>query len=721
MHDYLFIIYCHKCMEKRKKINVPKNVKRKRLNDSDSKYDPTSLETKAVTASGKRLAKKLGEKAFSKVYTSIKTPLPPFANVYEKLASLAYEGTTPLTGSVDGYVRIIGKEEYSVFLNETKKEIAIAFRGTAAPQDLISDYELVAKRFDKSKRFQSSLQLSKKYLDVAKRLGYTMTVTGHSLGGALANYVASEIPETFSYTFNAGSSITRGTQVPPNSLNYRNKFDLVSQRLQSKYGNIITRPFLGDPLAAHRIPVVQEFDTPSKRISSLNPWLSETIYTSEATKVGTLALKETQIELEKVAENVAKDTLKTLGPEEIAYMAKTLGKTQVISAVKSLGEGISTTLEKGALEVSSQIAKAAKTEIAQLVVKKVGESAAGKTVQLLAKNVAQNAAKVITKTVVVNGLKALGFALVKFGSIIGDLWLLFDVVKLILNVFETHETKLKLFKKLVEHESNFETDGTLLVEETDPNSFITTIKEVWTNDPKVPYEDHFILRYIGIPLLRLESDWKYYQQSGKPRDMLWIRYQQVDFTLVDTYWNSEKGMYVPLNIQPSQKNINQYIENLKNPEMVPRINNGHTSKNWVTDQDVQTYMDVHGILDQYALFLTYANGLMIDKEKLFYEELERDPSKENMTQWISTWDITDQEIFYTLYDEYLNSQKIILDPITLEPIQEVVSVQPWEEPKDLFLPTGDRMEPLNPFFDDLYVNQNQMFELQFPRINKIYY
>lgn len=705
-------------MEKRKKLNVPKNVKQKRLNHSNSKYTPGSLETKATTASGKRLAKKLGEKAFSKVYTTVKTPLPPFANVYEKLASLAYDGSKPLTGSVDGYIRIIGKEEYSIFLNETKKEITIAFRGTASPADLISDYELVVKQFDKSKRFQSSLQLSKKYLDVAKRLGYTMTVTGHSLGGALANYVASEIPETFSYTYNAGSSITRGTQVPANSLNYRNKFDLVSQRLQSKYGNIITRPFLGDPLAAHRIPVVKEFDTPLKRISSTNPWLSETIYTSETTKVGTLALKETQIEFEKVAENVAKDTLKALGPEEISYMAKTLGTSQALSAVQSLGAGISTTLERGALEVSSQIAKAAKTEIAQLVVKKVGESAAGKTVQLLAKTVAQNAAKVIIKTVVVNSLKSLGFALLKFGSIIGDLWLLFDVVKLILNVFETHETKLKLFKKLVEHESNFETDGTFLFEETDPDSFITTIKEVWTKDPKVPYEDHFILRYIGIPLLRLETDWKYYQQSGKPRDMLWIRYQQVDFTLVDTYWNSEKGMYVPLNIQPSQKNINQYIENLKNPEMVARINNGHTSKNWVTDEIVETYMDVHGVLDQYALFLTYANGFMIDKEKLFYEELERDPSKENMTQWISTWDIADQEIFYTLYDEYLNSQ-IKLDPITLEPIEQT-SVEPWVEPKDLFLPTGNRLEPVNDFFDDLYVNQNNIFKQQFSKVNKFY-
>ena len=103
-------------------------------------------------------------------------------------------------------------DETMVFVNEITKAVIISFRRSVTREDwLHSDVSILLGREGKSSRFLRSYALYKKVRKKYK--GYVFVTTGHSLGGALAIYVAirsnrNENTKTACHAFNPGTGLS---------------------------------------------------------------------------------------------------------------------------------------------------------------------------------------------------------------------------------------------------------------------------------------------------------------------------------------------------------------------------------------------------------------------------------------------------------------------------------------------------------------------------------
>jgi hypothetical protein len=121
----------------------------------------------------------------------------------------------------------------SLYRNEAKKEIAIAYRGTDF--DSVVDWRNnAAARFKKDvdtrlvvKQYSAAADLAK-YI-AAQNPGYTVTLTGHSLGGALAAYAGNQTNNKV-VTFNAARNLY-STDNNPNQTNIVISRDIVGDQV----------------------------------------------------------------------------------------------------------------------------------------------------------------------------------------------------------------------------------------------------------------------------------------------------------------------------------------------------------------------------------------------------------------------------------------------------------------------------------------------------------
>jgi hypothetical protein len=105
-----------------------------------------------------------------------------------------------------------------VFVNNDTKNVLIAHRGTAGLADVGTDLSaVIGGRRKQSKRFKHAQKVTN--VAKAKYAGHTLTATGHSLGGTLAQD-----------TFNKGTSLhdVLFKRRKSNQTDYRNEGDVIS-------------------------------------------------------------------------------------------------------------------------------------------------------------------------------------------------------------------------------------------------------------------------------------------------------------------------------------------------------------------------------------------------------------------------------------------------------------------------------------------------------------
>jgi len=97
----------------------------------------------------------------------------------------------------------------TVFTNDDSKDIIIAHRGTKVSKNDLKDIKADAKIFfnkhEDSKRFQKAIDKDNEDIKNFKKNGYSVTLTGHSLGATTA-MLSSRANQTKSVVFNAGGS-----------------------------------------------------------------------------------------------------------------------------------------------------------------------------------------------------------------------------------------------------------------------------------------------------------------------------------------------------------------------------------------------------------------------------------------------------------------------------------------------------------------------------------
>ena len=125
------------------------------------------------------------------------------------------------------------KVDSKVFVNEKNKSVVVGFRGTKNLKDVKDDINIVLGTESKSKRWKKARKLVEKVNEQYK--GYKVYVTGHSLGGSLAEFSSRK-------TGNKTDGYSRGTMKVkqaiknPKYVDVYNKYDPTSGLVRTHKG-----------------------------------------------------------------------------------------------------------------------------------------------------------------------------------------------------------------------------------------------------------------------------------------------------------------------------------------------------------------------------------------------------------------------------------------------------------------------------------------------------
>lgn len=138
--------------------------------------------------------------------------------------------------------RSLSDNEHIVLRNDATKQAMVAYRGTdvGTPDDIFADVDLAFAGTDYSHidRFKVALDRFER----AKRelSGYSFTVTGHSLGGSQAMWVARHNPSVKARVFNPGITSHNGSQTLGTGIGNAlgNMFHMRDKNQGKEYNNI---------------------------------------------------------------------------------------------------------------------------------------------------------------------------------------------------------------------------------------------------------------------------------------------------------------------------------------------------------------------------------------------------------------------------------------------------------------------------------------------------
>jgi hypothetical protein len=104
----------------------------------------------------------------------------------------SYDKKAP--GNIDGYKLLVDGETMDLYLNQAKKEILIALRGTASLKDVITDLNFASNTLKYTTRYKKDKKTLEKYLLQYPAKEYNYYITGHSLGGGLSSQFMRDFP-----------------------------------------------------------------------------------------------------------------------------------------------------------------------------------------------------------------------------------------------------------------------------------------------------------------------------------------------------------------------------------------------------------------------------------------------------------------------------------------------------------------------------------------------
>lgn len=96
--------------------------------------------------------------------------------------------------AIGEYKNIYDGETMDIYLNESNKELIIAFRGTASVSDIITDINFISNTLLYTARYKNDKKTLEKYFKLYPSPEYDYYVTGHSLGGGLSAQLLREFP-----------------------------------------------------------------------------------------------------------------------------------------------------------------------------------------------------------------------------------------------------------------------------------------------------------------------------------------------------------------------------------------------------------------------------------------------------------------------------------------------------------------------------------------------
>ena len=128
---------------------------------------------------------------------------------YANLAKDVYQDVSDRKGFLKyKYIEDESSENLATYINEEKKELAFAIAGTSKAGDMIMDAGIAiasAPLLGFDGRYE---KINNKIKEVKSKYDdYSVSVTGHSAGGSLANYLGVENPDYAVNTFNMGQGL----------------------------------------------------------------------------------------------------------------------------------------------------------------------------------------------------------------------------------------------------------------------------------------------------------------------------------------------------------------------------------------------------------------------------------------------------------------------------------------------------------------------------------
>lgn len=170
----------------------------------------------------------------------LKSTLPDEAKTFARMAEETYTLPDKRKPFIDGYeyVRSESNFNHAIYKNDEKKDIIFANKGTNYITDVFDDLDIISGSENDNVRFNEDL---KRYDElVAKYPDYNIRLAGHSLSGAIMNYIGRNRPNASGYSFNAGAGFTSNRNTG-NVKNYTTGRDLVSllQTINNKDTNVV--------------------------------------------------------------------------------------------------------------------------------------------------------------------------------------------------------------------------------------------------------------------------------------------------------------------------------------------------------------------------------------------------------------------------------------------------------------------------------------------------
>ena len=177
-----------------------------------------------------------------------KKQLSIFANgIYEK-KSLNYVNDNLYKGwTLD---KDNSKVDSKVFVHERRKYVVVVFRGTSNLKDVKDDVNILFSTEHKSKRWKKARKLVEKMNK--KYEGYKVYITGHSLGGSLAEF-ASRHEGNKTVGFSRGTAKIGQKIKNKNYVDVYSKKDAISTLAQTSKGGKKVEVDTGYGIKAHKM------------------------------------------------------------------------------------------------------------------------------------------------------------------------------------------------------------------------------------------------------------------------------------------------------------------------------------------------------------------------------------------------------------------------------------------------------------------------------------